>query len=166
MSVQVEIGQPSTFWYEGDTISPTKAYNLYLMGIPFQSLTSKLPEEIKRKIMIMRPSHPTATILKQMTHNLTEEYIRRIKEFHRTLKIYKNDLAANNNQTSIFGEYLDTRRSEMDFYIAHEDLINFIYNYKNVLTNISSKNAKIIDKITNNKKSWGNFEDYESFRYL
>ena len=166
MSVQVEIGQPSTFWYEGNIISPTKAYSLYLMGIPFQSITSKLPEEIKRKIMIMRPSHPTATILKQMTTELTEEYIRLLKEFHRTLKVYKNDLAANNNQTSIFGEYLDTRRSEMDFYIAHEELLNFIYDYRNVLTNISPRYKKIIDKITNNKKSWGNFEDYESFRYL
>ena len=166
MSVQVEIGQPSTFWYEGNIISPTKAYNLYLMGIPFQSVTSKLPEEIKRKIMIMRPSHPTATILKQMTTDLTEEYIGLLKDFHKNLKVYKSELDANSTQTGIFGEYLDTRASEMNFYISYEKLTDFIYEYRNVLTNISPRYKKIIDKITNNKKSWGNFEDYESFRYL
>lgn len=166
MSVQVEIGHPSTFWYEGDTISPTKAYNLYLMGLPFQSVTSKLPEEIKRKIMIMRPSHPTATILKQMTTDLTEEYIGLLKDFHKNLKVYKSELDANSTQTGIFGEYLDTRASEMNFYISYEKLTDFIYEYRNVLTNISPKYAQIIDKITNNKQSWGNFENYQSFRYL
>ena len=166
MSVQVEIGHPSTFWYEGDTISPTKAYNLYLMGLPFQSVTSKLPEEIKRKIMIMRPSHPTATILKQMTTDLTEEYIGLLKDFHKNLKVYKSELDANSTQTGIFGEYLDTRASEMNFYISYEKLTDFIYEYRNVLTNISPKYTQIIDKITNNKQSWGNFENYPSFRYL
>jgi len=166
MSVQVEIGQPSTFWYEGDTISPTKAYSLYLMGLPFQSVTSKLPDEIKRKIMIMRPSHPTATMLKDMTTELTEEYIDLLKDFHKNLKVYKSELDANNTQTGIFGEYLDTRASEMNFYISYEKLTDFIYDYRNVLTNISSKYRRIIDKITDNKKSWGNFDDYESFHYL
>ena len=166
MIVQVEFGKPSTFWFKDNIISPTKAYSLYLMGIPFQSITSKLPEEIRRKIMIMRPSHPTATMLKDMTTELTEEYISLLKDFHKNLKVYKSELDANNTQTGIFGEYLDTRASEMNFYISYEKLTDFIYDYRNVLTNISPRYKKIIDKITNNKKSWGNFEDYESFRYL
>jgi|TARA_B110001452_G_C15240291_1_gene429376 hypothetical protein len=166
MSVQVEIGQPSTFWYEGDTISPTKAYSLYLMGLPFQSVTSKLPDEIKRKIMIMRPSHPTATMLNNMTVDLSKEYISLLQDFHKNLNIYKSELDANNTQTGIFGEYLDTRASEMNFYISYEKLTDFIYDYRNVLTNITPKYRRIIEKIIDNKKMWGNFEDYKSFHYL